>query len=115
MAANVVWLASFPKSGNTWFRVLLANWHRGGERPVDINDLFEENVKAAQREAFDSATLLCSGLLDPEEVDRLRPAVYHTLAAGPRLRAMRKCMTPTPRPSTANRCSAVKLSGPPST
>ena len=23
--AGIIWLASFPKSGNTWFRIFLAN------------------------------------------------------------------------------------------
>lgn len=34
-----MWLASFPKSGNTWLRVFLANYLFGGEEPVSINDL----------------------------------------------------------------------------
>ena len=34
---GIVWLASYPKSGNTWFRAFLANLLHGGEQPVDIN------------------------------------------------------------------------------
>jgi hypothetical protein len=32
-------LASYPKSGNTWLRVLLTNYLREDDRPADINDL----------------------------------------------------------------------------
>ena len=34
---NLFWLASYPKSGNTWVRVFLANLQKGGDEPVDIN------------------------------------------------------------------------------
>ena len=33
----IVWVASFPKSGNTWLRMLLASWMRDAD--VDINAL----------------------------------------------------------------------------
>ena len=35
----ILWLASFPKSGNTWARALLANYSASGEAGVDINKL----------------------------------------------------------------------------
>ena len=36
---RIVWLASYPKSGNTWFRVFLTNLRKNGEDPVGINEL----------------------------------------------------------------------------
>jgi len=38
---GVVWLASYPKSGNTWTRAFLANYLVDGAEPVDINKLPE--------------------------------------------------------------------------
>ena len=35
---DAAWLASYPKSGNTWFRMLVANLAAADE-PIDINDL----------------------------------------------------------------------------
>ena len=35
----LLWLASFPKSGNTWVRALLANYVATGASPVPINRL----------------------------------------------------------------------------
>ena len=35
---RTVWLASYPRSGNTWFRLLLANLSAKDGKPVDIND-----------------------------------------------------------------------------
>ncbi|MEJ2083836.1 MAG: sulfotransferase, partial [Acidobacteriota bacterium] len=36
---GIVWLASYPKSGNTWLRAFLMNFLDPGKRPVDINQL----------------------------------------------------------------------------
>jgi aryl sulfotransferase len=79
MAADIVWLSSFPKSGSTWFRLLLANWREAGETPVSINKLASPGDHLFTREAFDEATLLNSGLLHPEEIDSLRGGVYRLL------------------------------------
>lgn len=80
MPASIIWLASFPKSGNTWFRLLLANWCADGAEPVHINDLPHPGGEIMTREAFDEATLVGSGVLRTEELNRLRPAVYQMLA-----------------------------------
>ncbi len=39
MAGGILWLASYPKSGNTWVRIFLENLFRDGARPVSINEL----------------------------------------------------------------------------
>lgn len=49
---GIYWLASYPKSGNTWFRVFLANLRREKSEPVDINQL-DTNGIASARELFD--------------------------------------------------------------
>lgn len=36
---GIIWLASYPKSGNTWLRAFLANLLHGGKEPVPINNL----------------------------------------------------------------------------
>ncbi len=49
------WLASYPKSGNTWFRLLIANLRQ--DAPVDINDLPRQGGIASARAWFDNAML----------------------------------------------------------
>ena len=39
MAGGILWLASYPKSGNTWVRIFLENLFRNATRPVSINEL----------------------------------------------------------------------------
>ena len=36
---GIIWLASYPKSGNTWLRAFLANYMQNPEQPLPINDL----------------------------------------------------------------------------
>jgi hypothetical protein len=78
---RTIWLASYPKSGNTWFRMLVANLS-ATDKPVDINDLPERGAIASARVVFDHLTLMDSGLLTHDEIDRLRPRVYEELRRG---------------------------------
>jgi aryl sulfotransferase len=79
---RTVWLASYPKSGNTWFRLLVANLSADDGKPVDINDLPERGGIASARGPFDHLLLIDSGLLTHDEADSLRPRVYEELARG---------------------------------
>lgn len=81
MPDGVVWLASYPKSGNTWMRVLLSNLTSGGERPEDINDLSRRDGIASSRSTFEWQTLVDSDLLTADEIERLRPAAHDADAA----------------------------------
>jgi hypothetical protein len=78
---RTVWLASYPKSGNTWFRMLVANLSSTDEA-ADINELPEHGGIASARWPFDYLTLIDSGLLTHDEADRLRPLVYEELVRG---------------------------------
>jgi aryl sulfotransferase len=77
-----IWLASYPKSGNSWLRMLIANLAAQDDRPVGINDLAATSGIASARGAFDDLLLIDSGLLTPDEADCLRPRVYEELARG---------------------------------
>ena len=79
---RTVWLASYPKSGNTWLRMLIANLSAKDDKPVDINDLAERGGIASAREPFDHLLLIESGLLTHDETDNFRPRVYEELARG---------------------------------
>lgn len=80
---GIVWLASFPKSGNTWFRIFLANLSAGESGPADINELDERGGISSSRYEFEAATMLDSGLMLPDEIDGLRPRVYEAIVPDP--------------------------------
>src|ERR1700722_2653406 len=78
---GIVWLASFPKSGNTWFRILLANLMSGKSEPADINNLDELNDGiASSRNEFESMTMIDSDLISHDDIDGLRPRVYEAIS-----------------------------------
>ena len=62
----IVWLASFPKSGNTWARALLANYMLADDKPVAINRL--------------SDLALSDATLKPYEMAAGRPLAHASLA-----------------------------------
>lgn len=41
---TLVWLASYPRSGNTWLRVFLTNLMNPGEHPASINELYPTTI-----------------------------------------------------------------------
>ena len=71
----MVWLASYPKSGNTWFRVFLNNLFSDSPLAVHINDLTLTTI-SSNRSIIDSYLGLHSSELTAEEIDNLRPQVY---------------------------------------
>ena len=72
MKKNTYWLASYPKSGNTWFRLFL-NQLLGPEQQLNINDLPIKNTIASARASFDAGLGISSSDLQPSEIDTLRP------------------------------------------
>lgn len=72
---NIIWLASYPKSGNTWFRIFLANLLQDSDTPADINQL-EHTPIASSRNIFDETTGIPSSELTDREIENLRPDVY---------------------------------------
>jgi len=76
------WLASYPKSGNTWLRMLLAALVLAPGETLDINAPSEAGGMASAREPFDQITLLDSNIMTADEIDLLRPGVHAALANG---------------------------------
>lgn len=72
----LIWLASYPKSGNTWMRGFLHNLFRNEPEPVDINKLsdFCLGESAAQWYARHADRPLAE--LSDEEIARMRPIVH---------------------------------------
>ena len=69
---NTYWLASYPKSGNTWFRMFL-NQLIGPEQALNLNDLQLIDTIASSRQVFDTALGVNSSDMLSTEIDYLRP------------------------------------------
>jgi aryl sulfotransferase len=73
--SGIYWLASYPKSGNTWFRAFLQNLLEDSDKPLDINELTTGFI-ASDRGWLDEVLGFDSADLDADELERLRPEVY---------------------------------------
>ena len=74
------WLASYPKSGNTWFRIFLSNLLYPELSPVDPNQLPMSNLIASARGPAQEIMGFNTSLLTSEESAGLRPAVDDFIA-----------------------------------
>lgn len=80
--SRIVWLASYPKSGNTWLRLVFANLLHAGDAPVNINSLDRGGLNhSALRRHFDESVGYEASNLAPDEVDAIRPDWYRHAAA----------------------------------
>lgn len=52
---RIIWLASFPKSGNTWIRSLLAHYFMPSGKAPDINSLRNFTTADVRQDFFDAA------------------------------------------------------------
>ncbi|MBE0650713.1 MAG: sulfotransferase domain-containing protein [Bacteroidales bacterium] len=76
---NIVWLASYPKSGNTWFRMFLANYLKNATEPVTLDEI-ESTPIASNEHDFEKLIGLNPFELTPDEVDLYRPDIYRELS-----------------------------------
>ena len=76
---NIVWLASYPKSGNTWFRMFLANYNINSETPVSLDEI-ESTPIASNAVDFEEEVGLNPFEMYPNEVDLYRPDMYRALS-----------------------------------
>lgn len=81
MPKGLLWIASYPKSGNTWMRVFLANFFANRPTPVDINDLPKLTAEARSRAYFSAVGGRPVEDMTVPEINALRPAVHRYIAS----------------------------------
>ena len=78
---NIVWLASYPKSGNTWLRAFLANLIANRLAPVPLAELPSYGRLEAEPELYSRIAGRPSTELDFAELCALRPQVHAAIGA----------------------------------
>lgn len=77
---NLVWLASYPKSGNTWFRVVLGNLLIATrDKPLDINQIGVGAI-ASSRPLFDQNMGIKASDLSLNQIQSWRVRVAEQIA-----------------------------------
>lgn len=79
---GLVWLSSYPKSGNTWFRIFLARLLNSSQHLSYINDVDKilGSPMVVNRTWVNQALGFDSQWLSQEEVQQLRPITYQWYA-----------------------------------
>lgn len=80
---KTIWLASYPKSGNTWTRNLISHARAPHQEEITINSLQGTRGISSARMPFDAHTLLPSGIMSNAEIEDLRPEVHRHMAIDP--------------------------------
>lgn len=75
---GIIWLASYPRSGNTWLRTVLTNLLSTSAGPIDVNQLEMESL--ALRSLFDGAVGWETSESTDEEIGRWRLPVQEIFA-----------------------------------
>src|SRR3546814_20130233 len=83
MAGGILWLASYPKSGNTWVRIFLENLFRNADRPVSINALGVVGFGDAHIPLYERFAGRPLAELDDTALHALREPIQPTLASRP--------------------------------
>ena len=81
---NIVWMASYPKSGNTWVRAFLHNYLSDGDKPSDINSLGEFFANESNVSWYRPLVQGSLESLSRADICRLRPQVHSRIAASRR-------------------------------
>jgi hypothetical protein len=79
--AQLLWLASFPKSGNTWLRAFLANYLANAAEPLPIDRLPGFAFGDMRAEPYLKLSGPRQQPLSWPELNRLRPQVHRAIAA----------------------------------
>ena len=81
---NILWLSSYPKSGNTWLRAFIANLLADARAPLAFDAWLHYAVDEANPERFSRIAGAPSVGLDIQTLCRLRGAVQADIAAAAR-------------------------------
>ncbi|MEM7178437.1 MAG: sulfotransferase domain-containing protein [Pseudomonadota bacterium] len=72
MPKSLVWLASYPKSGNTWLRAFLANYFYQADRAIPLSKIHQVSFGDSGFEAYARRAPIDHRHLNPGQLLRLR-------------------------------------------
>ena len=78
--AYIFWIASFPRSGNTWLRVVLQNYMSNRDEPVSVNEMDLVHGDSLYR-WYEPHTQLSADKLTLPDVAALRGRAQESIAA----------------------------------
>ena len=99
----LIWLASYPKSGNTWMRSFLHNLFRNSHQPVNINEIDDFCLGGSVVQWYRRYTSTPLQEMSDEETARYRMQVRSgTVRVPPIKRPRARAIAREPRPETSS-------------
>lgn len=80
MPGSIVWLASYPKSGNTWLRAMLTHLLHNPGKDFSVNAL-AGGIEGGDRHALDDACAISSAEMTAAELLPYRALLHRQMAA----------------------------------
>ena len=77
---GILWMASYPKSGNTWLRAFIANYLKNPAEPMPIDDLPQFILGDGIAAPFEQVAGGPVDAMTAEEIQALRPKVHEMFA-----------------------------------
>jgi hypothetical protein len=78
--SSIIWMASYPKSGNTWVRAFVQNLLDATDRPADINALDKYFANESKPNWYQPLVSEELADLSIEQICELRPTVQRNIA-----------------------------------
>ena len=81
MKKSIVWMASYPKSGNTWTRIFLANYMANAPKPIPINNAHRIAIGDAIAKTY---SMVAGRPIDTQDIDltlQMRPRVLRGIVS----------------------------------
>ena len=79
--SSIIWMASYPKSGNTWVRAFIQNFLDATDCPADINHLDKYFADESKPNWYQPLVQGSLADLSLKQICELRPTVQKTIAA----------------------------------
>ena len=73
---GIIWIASYPRSGNTWVRAFLHNLLRNPDKPADIDKLDRFAHADGQKDWYEKVSGRPVAELGADDIAALRPEVH---------------------------------------
>lgn len=81
MKKSIIWLASYPKSGNTWMRIFLANYLMNTKEPMPINQVHRFGMGDTIAKTYQMVAGRPIDANDPAQILPLRERVLRGIVA----------------------------------
>lgn len=79
---NILWLASYPKSGNTWMRAFIQNFFSNAQEPMQINEIGGGGITTAANKSrwFEALDTRPPSEWTTDEINQMRAPAQKVLA-----------------------------------